>query len=154
MNFLVKKVKSLSISLASTIILFSLFILSDTSLGGVTFFSGRPSILCILYFLLKTFFTITSNFWSFIIRIVMSFFLSLPIPKTNWPSLVTRTSLLSILTFAPGLVCPRIKDPWLNYPVKSTAYKFWLEKISIKNKNIFIILLSIHHLPIMKFQLS
>ena len=61
-NFLVKKVKSLSISLAATIILFSLFILSYTSFGGVTFFSGRPSILCILYFLLKIFFTIISIF--------------------------------------------------------------------------------------------
>ena len=42
---IVKKVKSLSMALASPIHLFSFLILSYSSSGGVTFFSSSPSIL-------------------------------------------------------------------------------------------------------------
>ena len=83
--------------LALPINLFSFLILSYTSSGGVTFFLSNPSILCILYSLLKTFLIIflSSPFKLFIIR--TSFFLSRPKPKAKKPSFVTLIFFLSIV---------------------------------------------------------
>ena len=66
----------------------------------MTLLSSKPSILWILYFLLRTFFIILSFFPSIIFVIVKSNFLSLSNPKTKKPSADTLTCFLSIIIFA------------------------------------------------------
>ena len=62
---------------------------------------------------------------------ITSFFLSLPRPKTKYPSFETLTFLLSILTVELGVVMPKINDPCSNFPIKSNTYVSVQKNINI-----------------------
>jgi len=64
---------------------------------------------------------------------------------------LTLTSFLSIIIFAEGLVIPTIKWPCKNFPLNSIAFEWVGMRKIMKKNNLNIILLSIHHQPIMKF---
>ena len=65
-----------------------------------------------------------------------SLLLSLPNPKAKYPSDVTFTFFLSIKTFEPGSVFPRINEPWINLPSNVTAkLEVVINKKKIRKKN-------------------
>ena len=60
--------------------------------------------------------------------ITTSYFLSFPIPNAKNPSLETFISFLSIITFDFGSVLPKIKCPWINFPLNSAAFTLIIKK--------------------------